>query len=41
MIEAGNDKSLEEFRVITDKNFGTIVEKSEEDDINKIINGNK
>ncbi|WP_290805446.1 sulfatase, partial [Flavobacterium sp.] len=39
MIKAGNDKSLEEFRVITDKDFGTIVEKSEEDDINKIING--
>ena len=41
MIKAGNDKSLEEFRVITDKDFGTIVEKSEEDDINKIINGKK
>ena len=41
MIDVGNDKSLEEFRTITDKNFGTIVEKSEEDDVNKIINGKK
>ena len=41
MVASGNDKSLDEFRQITDKNFGTIVEKSEEDDINKLINGKK
>jgi arylsulfatase A-like enzyme len=41
MVASGNDKSLDEFRQITDKDFGTIVEKSEEDDINKLINGKK
>ena len=41
MVEAGNDKSLEEFRQITDKDFGSIIERSDEEDVNKIINGKK
>ena len=39
MVEAGNDKTLEEFRAITDKDFGSIIERGEEDDVNSIING--
>ena len=41
MIESGNDKSLDEFRQITDKDFGSIIERNGEDDINKIINAKK
>ncbi|MDP5098112.1 MAG: DUF4976 domain-containing protein, partial [Flavobacterium sp.] len=39
MIESGNNKSLEEFRQITDKDFGSIIERSDDEDVNKIING--
>lgn len=38
MIEAGNNKSLDEFRQITDKDFGSIIERNDENDLNKIIN---
>lgn len=39
MIESGNNKSLEEFKQITDKDFGSIIERSDDEDVNKIING--
>lgn len=39
MVDAGNNKSLDEFRQITDKDFGSIIERSDDEDVNKIING--
>jgi arylsulfatase A-like enzyme len=39
MIQSGNNKSLDEFRQITDKDFGSIIERSDDEDVNKIING--
>lgn len=41
MIKAGNDKSLADFRMITDKDFGSIIERNGEEDVNAIINGKK
>lgn len=41
MKESGNDKSIEEFRKITDKDFGTIVERGEEENVEKIMKDKK
>ncbi|MQP25657.1 sulfatase-like hydrolase/transferase [Flavobacterium sp. LMO8] len=41
MVEAGNDLSLDEYRIITDKDFGSIIERNGDDDVNSIINGKK
>lgn len=38
MKESGNLKSLDEYRIITDKDFGSIIERNGEEDLNKIIN---
>lgn len=39
MKKAGNDKTLKEFREVTDKDYGTIVERdSESEDVNKLLN---
>lgn len=41
MKKSGNNKSLEDFRKITDKDFGSIIERNGEDDVNHIINSKK
>lgn len=41
MKETGNFKTLEEYRLITDKDFGSIIERTGEEDLNSIINKKK
>ncbi|MGL2987095.1 sulfatase family protein [Flavobacterium sp. RSSA_27] len=41
MKQYNNDKSLAEFRSITDKNFGAIIERSDDEDVNSILNEKK
>ncbi|QBN20447.1 sulfatase family protein [Flavobacterium nackdongense] len=37
----GNDKTIAQFKEISDKNFGSIIERSSDEDVNSILNGKK
>jgi len=37
----GNDKTIAEFKEISDRNFGSIIERKDDEDVNSILNGKK